>query len=120
MFTIYDKKKLGAWPWGITISSLYFFIVLSAIVLHHINKIFKILKKMWIFCTHFILMLPSSVLRTVPGPLDLYNPYGSILKIFDFSVQNVYQMHLDSAFFLRLNHIPINYMISIRNIFLEQ
>jgi hypothetical protein len=48
---------------------------------HHVpiyNKISKILKKMWVFCPHCILMLPSSILRTVPGPLDLYKPYGSI------------------------------------------
>jgi hypothetical protein len=41
-------------------------------------------KKMWVFCPHCILMLPSSVFRSVPGPLDLYKPYGSIPELFDF------------------------------------
>jgi hypothetical protein len=47
-------------------------------------------------------------------------PYGSFLKLFDFSVQNSYWMHLENAFLLQLNHIPINNMISIRYIFLEE
>jgi hypothetical protein len=90
-------------------------------LVHHVpiyNKISKILKKMQLFYSHCILMLPSSVLKTVPGPLDLYKPYGSIPEMFDFSVQNAYQMHLESTFLLHLNHIPINNMISIRYIFL--
>jgi hypothetical protein len=90
---------------------------------HHVpiyNKISKILKKMWVFYPHCILMLPSSVPRTVPGPLDLYKPYGSIPELFEFPVQNAYQMHLKSAFLLHPNHIPINKMISIRYIFLEK
>jgi hypothetical protein len=88
---------------------------------HHVpiyKKTSKILKKMWVFYLNCILMLPSSVLRIVPGPLDLYKPYGSILELFDFLVQNAYQMHLESVFVLHLNHIPINNMISIRYIFL--
>jgi hypothetical protein len=85
---------------------------------HIYNKILKILKKMWVFCPHCILMLPSSVLKIVPSPFDLYNPYGLILELFDFSIQNVYQMHLESAFLVHLNHIPINNMIIIRYIFL--
>jgi hypothetical protein len=84
------------------------------------TKISKILKKMWVFFPHCILMLPSSVLRTVPGPLDLYKPYGPIPELFDFPVQNAYQMHLESVFLLHLNHILINNMISIRYIFLEK
>ena len=58
-------------------------------LMHHVpmyNKISKILKTMWVFYLHFILMLPSSVLRTVQGPLDLYNPYGLIPELFDFLV----------------------------------
>jgi hypothetical protein len=78
----------------------------------------KIFKKMWVFCPHHILMLPSSVLRTVLGPLDLYKPYGLVMELLDFPVQNVHQMHLKNAFLLHLNHIPINNMIRIRYIFL--
>jgi hypothetical protein len=88
---------------------------------HHVpiyNKISKIPKKMWVFCLHCILMLPRSILRTVPGPLDLYKPYGLILELFDFTVQNAYQMHLKSTFLIHLNHIQINNMISIMYIFL--
>jgi hypothetical protein len=58
---------------------------------HHVpiyNKISKILKKIRVFFPHCILMLPSSVLRTVPGPLDLYKPYGSVSELFDFPVEN--------------------------------
>ena len=58
------------------------------------NKTLKILKKMQVFYLHCILMLPSSILRTVPGPLDLYNLYGLILELFDFPVHNAYQMYL--------------------------
>ena len=78
----------------------------------------KIFKKMWVFCPHCILMLPSSVFRSLPGPLDLYNPYGSIPELFVFSVQNAHRMHLESAFFLHLNNIPINNIINIRYVFL--
>jgi hypothetical protein len=78
----------------------------------------KIFKKMQVLCPHCILMLPSSILRTVPGPLDLYKPYGSVMELLDFPVQNAHQMHLKSSFLLHLNHIPINNMISIRYIFL--
>jgi hypothetical protein len=88
---------------------------------HHVpiyNKVSKILKKTWVLCPHCLLMLPSSILRTVPGPLDLYKPYGSVPKLFDFPVQNAYWMHLESAFLLHLNHILINKMIIIRYIFL--
>jgi hypothetical protein len=73
---------------------------------------------MWIFCPHCILMLPSSVLKTVLGPLNIYNPYGSIMELIYFSVQNAHWMHLQSAFLVHLNHILINNMIMIRYIFL--
>jgi hypothetical protein len=82
------------------------------------NIFFKIFKKMWVFCPRCILILPISVLRIVPGPLNLYKPYGSVPELLVFSVQNVHQLHLKSAFFLHLYHIPINNMISIRYIFL--
>jgi hypothetical protein len=91
--------------------------------MHHLlihNNISKILKKMWVFCPHCILMCPSSIPRTIPGPLDLYKPHGSISEMFDFLVQNAYRMHLESAFLLHLDHIPINNMINISYIFLEQ
>jgi hypothetical protein len=80
----------------------------------------KIFKTMWVFCPHHILMLPSSVLETVPGPLDLYKPYGSVMELLEFPVQNTHQMHLKITFLLHLNHILINNMISISYIFLYQ
>ena len=75
---------------------------------------------MWVFFPHSIFMLPSCVLRTVLGPLDLYKPYGSILELFSLPVQYVHQMYLQDTFFLHLNHIPIDYMFSIKYIFLKQ
>jgi hypothetical protein len=77
----------------------------------------KIFKKMRVFCPHHILMLPSSVLKNVLGPLELYKPYGLVMELLDFSVQNVHQMHLKNTFLLHLNHIPISNMIRIRYIF---
>jgi hypothetical protein len=78
----------------------------------------KILKNMWVFSPHCILMLPSRILRIVPGPLNLYKPYGSIPELLDFLVQNVHWIHLKSPLLLHLNYIPFNNMISIRYIFL--
>jgi hypothetical protein len=71
------------------------------------------------FCSaYFLYLVYYSVFRSVPGPLDLYKPYGSIPELFDFSIQDAHQMHLESAFLLHLNNIPINNMISIRYVFL--
>jgi hypothetical protein len=75
---------------------------------------------MCIFFPHSILMLPCCILRTVPGPLDLYNPYGSILELFSLPVQYAHWMHLQYAFFLYVNNILINNMISIEYIFLKK
>jgi hypothetical protein len=78
----------------------------------------KIFKKMRVFFPHFILMLPSSILGTIPGPLNLCKIYGSVPELLEFSVQNAHRMHLKSTFLLHLNHILVNNMISIRYIFL--
>jgi hypothetical protein len=90
----------------------------QCIIHSYISEFSKIFKKMRVFYLHCIFMLPSSILRTVPGPLNLYKPYGSVSELFDFLVQNAHWMHLKSAFLLHLNHIPINNMISIGYIFL--
>jgi hypothetical protein len=50
----------------------YLCIVLSALYTHVHTKTSKVFKKMWVLCLHSILVLPSCILRTVPGPLDLY------------------------------------------------
>ena len=110
----------GARPWGITIPSPYFCTILSATYLQNNKKISKILKKMWVLYLHSIFMIPCCVLRTVPGPLDFYTPYGSILKLLAFPVRYAHQMHLKRAFFRHLNHIPIDNMISIMYIFLKK
>jgi hypothetical protein len=91
---------------------------LKCIIHPYITKFSKIFKNMRVLYPHYIFMLPSSILRTVPGPLNLYNPYGSFPELFDFLVQNAHRMHLKSTFLLHLNHIPVNNMISIRYIFL--
>ena len=80
----------------------------------------KIFKKMRVLCPHNICMLPCRVLRTVPGPLDLYKLYGSIPELLVFPVQYAHRMHLQDTFWFHLNHIPIDNMISIRYIFLKQ
>jgi hypothetical protein len=90
----------------------------QCIMYPYTTKFSKSFKNMQVFCLHFILMLPSSVFRSVPGPLDLYKPYGSIPELFDFSIQDACRMHLESTFLLHLNNIPINNMISIGYIFL--
>jgi hypothetical protein len=79
-------------------------------------KISKIFKNMWILYVHSILALPSCILRTVPSPLDLYQLHGLILELFDSPIQYANQSHLEIAFWLHLNHILINNMISIRYI----
>jgi hypothetical protein len=90
----------------------------QCIMYAYTTKFSKFFKNMRVLCPHCILMLPSSIFKSVPGPLDLYNPYGSILELFDFSIQNMHRMHLESTFLLHLNNIPINNMISIEYIFL--
>jgi hypothetical protein len=67
---------------GVLQSPPLIFTLLGAILLHHMNKIFKIFKMMWVFYPQYILMLPGSILRSVLDPLDLYNPYGSIPELF--------------------------------------
>jgi hypothetical protein len=90
----------------------------QCIMYPYTTKFSKFFKNMRVLCSHCILMLPSSVFRYVPGPLDLYNPYGSIPKLFDFSIQDAHWMHLEIAFLLHLNNNPINNMITIEYIFL--
>jgi hypothetical protein len=92
----------------------------QCIMYPYTTKLSKFFKKMQVFCLHYILILPSSVFKFVPGPLDLYKPYISIPKLFDFSIQDVHRMHLESAFLLHLDNIPINNMISIGYIFFYQ
>jgi hypothetical protein len=90
----------------------------QCIIHPYISDFSKIFKNMRVFCPHCIFMLPSSILRVILGPLNIYKTYGLVPKMFDFPVQNVHQMHLKSALLLHFNHIPINNMISIRYIFL--
>jgi hypothetical protein len=92
-----------------TIPSPYFCTVLSA-ALHNICTPFKIFKKMWVLYPHNLFMLPCRVLKTVPGPLDLYKLHSLISELFSFPV------HLQDTFWFHLNRIPIDYMISIRYI----
>jgi hypothetical protein len=75
---------------------------------------------MRVFFPHGLFMLPSGILMTILGPLDLYKLDGLILKLLCFLVHNVYHMHLKSTFLLHLNHIPINNMINIKYIFIKQ
>ena len=90
----------------------------QCIMYPYTTKFSKFFKTMQVLYLHCILMLPSSVFRSVPGPLDIYNPYGLIPELFYFSIQDAHRMHLESTFLLHLNNIPINNMISIGYIFL--
>jgi hypothetical protein len=69
---------IGIRPRGITIPSPYLCTVLSALCTHIQQKFKKSSKICGYSNSHCILMLPSSVLKTIPGPLDLYKPYGLI------------------------------------------
>ena len=90
------------------------------IIYPYTTKVSKTLKNMRVLCLHYILILPSSVLKTIPGPLDLYYLYGLILELLDLPVQYAHQMHLKRTFLLHLNHIPISDMINIRYILFEK
>jgi hypothetical protein len=98
----------------------YLCIVLSALYTHVQSKSSKIFKKMWVLFPHGIFMLPGCIFRTVTGPLDLYQPYCSILSNLTFLIQYAHRLYSEVSFLLHLNHIPINYMISIRYILFKQ
>jgi hypothetical protein len=105
---------------GVLQSPPLIFALSSVQLSHSIHNISKIFKKMWVFCSHSIFMFPCCILRTVPGPLDLYESYGSIPELFFFPVQYAHRMHLQDTFLFHMNHIPIDYMISIRYIFIKK
>ena len=107
----------GAQPWGHYNPPPLIF-ALSSVQLYTTSARFsKIFKKMWVLYPHNLFMLPCHVLRTVPGPLDPYKLNSSILELFYFPVQYAHRMHLHDTFWFHLNHIPIDYMISIRYIY---
>jgi hypothetical protein len=81
-------------------------------VLHYVS--FKIDKKLRVFLSHIFSMLPCGIFRTVVGPLNLYQPYGFVLKHFEFLVQNAYWFHLEIPFVFHLEHNPINYVVVVR------
>jgi hypothetical protein len=70
-------------------------------------KISKILKNMQIVYPHIILTLPSCILKTGPGPLDLYQLHELTLELFYFPIQYANCSHLKIAFLLHLNHLPM-------------
>jgi hypothetical protein len=107
----------GARPWGHYNPPPLIF-ALSSVQLYTASASFsKFFKKMRVLCPHNICMLPCHVLRTVPGPLDPYKLHSSIPELFYFPVQYAHRMHLQDTFWFHLNHIPIDYMISIRYIY---
>ena len=75
---------------------------------------------MWVLYPHSIFIVPSCILKTVPGPLDLYYPYGSISQLLDLLIQYAHQLYSEVSLLLHLNHISINYMISIGYILFKQ
>jgi hypothetical protein len=62
-----------------TIHSPLFFHYSQCIIYMCTHTNSKILKKVRILCSHSILALPCCILGTLPGPLDLYQPYCAIL-----------------------------------------
>jgi hypothetical protein len=83
-------------------------------------NILKIFKHMRIIFSHSILALLGFILRTVLGPLDLYQLHESIPDIFDLPIQYANWSYLKYAFYIHLNYIPINDMINVRYIFLKK
>ena len=79
-------------------------------------KFSNLFKKLRVLCPHGIFMLPSSIFRTVAGPLNFYHLYNSILENFDFFVQYSHWLDLKVSLCLYLNHMSINNMVSIMNI----
>jgi hypothetical protein len=85
-------------------------------VLHYF--FFKNVKNLWVFFPLVFFMLPFSIFRIVAGLLNLYQPYGFVPEHIDFLVQDAYWFHLEIPFMIHLDHIPINYVVRIRQIFL--
>jgi hypothetical protein len=81
-------------------------------------KISNLFKKLQVLCPHGIFMFPSSIFRTVAGPLNFYQLYNSIPKHFYFFVQYPHWLNLKISLCLYLNQMPINNMVKIMYIFL--
>jgi hypothetical protein len=111
---------VGVCPRGITFPSPLFMHCPQCNIYKYTTKVSKILKKMWVLCLHSILVLLICIFKTIPGPLDLYYLYGSIPEPLNLTIQYSYLMHLKGVFFLHLNHIPTNDIISIRYIIFEK
>jgi len=111
---------IGVWPRGITFPSPLFMHCPQCNICTYTSKTSKVLKKMWVFFSHCILILPSYILMIVEGPLYLYYPYGLILELLDLSVQYANLLHSKFSFLLHLDHIPINDMINIRYILFKK
>jgi len=77
------------------------------------SKFQNLFKNMWILHPHGIFMLPSSIFRTVVGPMDFYQPYNSISEHFDLYVQYSHWLDLKISLCLYLNHMLINNMVRI-------
>jgi hypothetical protein len=78
----------------------------------------KIVKHLRVFLPRVFFMLPCSIFRTVLGLLNLCYPYGLVPEKFDFPIQNAYWFHPKILFMLHLDHIPINYVVRLRHIFI--
>ena len=115
---MYNYK--GFWIKDTTIPSPLFMHCPQCIIYTCTYTISNIIKKMRILCSHSIFALLGCILRTVLGPLDLYQLHGSILELLDFLVQYESQSCLKISLWLHLNHIPINDMISIMYILIKQ
>ena len=77
-------------------------------------SVLHIIKQKWMCQSHGILQLPCSL------ELHLYLPYGSILEHCDVPVEDVHWLDLQLSLRFHLNHIPIDHMVRIMYIFLNQ
>lgn len=75
---------------------------------------------MKVFLPHHFLMVPCSIFMTKKGPMHLYQGDGLILEHLEFLIKNTDWLDMKVSLNLHLNHVPINYMVSIRMILLKQ
>ena len=75
---------------------------------------------MRIFLLHLIFQLPSYIFRTEVPPLDLYLSESPVPKHFDLLFQDADWLNLEPTLWFDLNHAPINKVVRVMYIFLQQ
>jgi hypothetical protein len=114
--TIHYLKR-GFKTWGVTSLPPLFWNCPQCIYKIEI-KISNLFKTLRVLYPHGILMLPSSIFRTVAGSLNFYKLYNLIPEHFDLFVQYSHWLNLKVSLRLYLNQRPINNMVRVMYIFL--